>query len=102
MEQRVPSSPSRACSQARAELGADVDPEALTVMASAEADFAAIDASLARAQAGIAQRDEQRALVRAERERAAVDEPAVDVDVQAGLEVGASAKAEADDAELEI
>ena len=73
-------------------------------MASVEADFAAIDNNLARAQAGIAQRDEQRALVRAERERAAIDEPAVHADVQAGLEADAiAAKAEADqDADIEI
>jgi hypothetical protein len=45
---------------------------------------------------------EQRAQERAERERAAVDEPVVHADVQAGLEAAADAKAEADDAELEI
>jgi hypothetical protein len=73
-------------------------------MASVDADFAAIDDSLARARAGIAQRDEQRALERAGRQRAAVDEPVVHADVQAGLEATTTADhAEADsDADLEI
>ena len=73
-------------------MAAEVDPEALTVMASLEADFAAIDDNLARAQAGIAQRDEQRDLERAERERAAVDEPAVHAEAQAGPEAAADAQ----------
>jgi hypothetical protein len=90
--------------EAQAELEADIDPEALTVMAAAEAAFGVIDDNLARAQAGIAQRDEQRDLERAERERAAVDEPVVHTDVQAGVEAEAiAAKAEADsDPDLEI
>jgi hypothetical protein len=47
---------------------------------------------------------EQRPLELAERERAAVDEPVVHADVQAGLEADASAvKAEVDqDADIEI
>jgi hypothetical protein len=48
-------------------------------------------------------RDEQRALERAERERAAVDRPVVHTDVQAGSEAHVDGKAEADqDADLEI
>lgn len=72
-------------------------------MASVDADFAAIDDSLARARAAIAQRDEQRALQRAERERAAVNKPAAHAGIQAELDAAASAQAEADqDADLEI
>ena len=90
--------------RAQSDLEADIDPEALIVIASVEADFAAIDSHLARAQAGIVERDNQRALERTERERAAIDEPVVHADVQAGLEADATAlRAEADqDADLEI
>jgi hypothetical protein len=66
----------------------------MSIMASVEADFAAIDDNLARSQAGSAQRDEQRDLEHAG--------PVVPAEVQAGLEAAATAKAEADDAELEI
>jgi hypothetical protein len=90
--------------EAQAGLDADIDPDALAVMASVDADFAAIDENLARARAGIVQRDEQRALQHAERERAAVDEPAARPEMQAGLDAAAAAaRAEADyDADLEI
>ena len=72
-------------------------------MASVDADFAAIDDSLARARAAIAQRDEQRALERAERERAAVNEPAAHAGLQAGLEAAPAARASADqEPDLEI
>jgi hypothetical protein len=89
--------------EAQADLEADIDPEALTVMASVEADFTAIDANLARAHAGIVQRDQQRNLERAERERSAADEPVVHLAAQAELDADAAAKAEPDqDADLEI
>ena len=53
MEQRVPElAQAEAWPGARAELGADVNPVALTVTASVEDHFAAIDDNLARAQAG--------------------------------------------------
>jgi hypothetical protein len=109
MEQRVAElAPAEAEASAwpegQADLEADIDPEALTVMASVEADFASIDHNLTRVQAGIAQRDAQLALERTERERAAVDEPVAHAAAQAGQEADATAaKAEADqDADLEI
>jgi hypothetical protein len=76
---------------------------------SVEADLAAINDSafnenLARARAGTEQLAEKRAHDQAERERAAVDEPVMQPDVQARLEADATAdRAEADgDADLEI
>jgi len=72
-------------------------------MAYVEADFAAIDGNLARAQAGAEQLAEERAHNQAERGRAAVDEPVMHVDGRAELEAAAIEKAEADqDADLEI
>lgn len=93
--------------EARAEMAADVDPEALTVMAEADADMAAIDSrfddNLARAQAGAEQLAAQRARDQAERDRAAVDEPVMQGDVQAELEATAIEEAEAgQDTDLEI
>jgi len=92
--------------EAQAEMTADVDPEALTVMASADADMAAIsrsefDDNLARAQAGAEQLAAQRARDQAERDRAAIDEPVSHVEADAGLEAAAD-KAEVEDAGLEI
>jgi hypothetical protein len=90
--------------EAQAEMEADVDPEALTVMATVEADFAAIDDNLTRAQAGGEQLADERARNQAERDRAAVDEPVMTAGTQAELEAAAAIdKAEADqDADLEI
>jgi hypothetical protein len=56
--------------EARANLEADIDPEALAVMASVEADFAVIDDNLVRAQAGAERLAEKRAHDQAKRERA--------------------------------
>jgi hypothetical protein len=64
-------------------MTAEVDPAALTIMASIEAGFAAIDDNLARAQSGDAQLDGQRARERAERERAAINEPVIRAEPQA-------------------
>jgi hypothetical protein len=89
-------------------MAADVDPEALTVMASADADMAAIsrsefDDNLARAQAGAEQLAAQRARDQAERDRAAIDEPASHAETDASLEADAAAdRAEVKDADLEI
>jgi hypothetical protein len=94
--------------EAQAEMAADVDPEALTVMASADATMAAIsrsefDDNLARAQAGAEQLAARRAHDQAERDRAAIDEPVSHAEVDASLEATAAAdKAEADDVDLEI
>jgi hypothetical protein len=99
----------RAWPEARAEMAADVDPDALTVMASADADMAAIDRSefddnLARAQAGAERLAQQRARDQAERDRAAIDEPVSYAEADARLEATTAAeRAEADmDADLEI
>jgi len=88
------------CSEAQANLEADIDPEVLIVMASVDADFAGIDDSLGRGRAGI----KQRGLARAECERAAVYEPVIHADMQAELGATAAvAEAEPDhDADLEI
>ena len=88
--------PSRA---GRAELAADVDPEALTVMAEADADMAAIshsefDANLARDQAGAQQLAAQRERDQAERDRAAVDEPVARAEAEAQAQAQAQAQAE--------
>ena len=95
-------------------MAADIDPEALTVMAEADAELAAIsnsefDDNLARAQAGAEQLAAQRARDQAERDRAAVDEPVIraEAEAQADLEAAAVAAnpaghAETDDMELEI
>jgi hypothetical protein len=94
--------------EARAEMAADVDPEALTVMASAGADMAAIsrsefDGNLARAQAGAERLAAQRAHDQAERDRAAIDEPASHAETDASLEADVAAdRAEVKDADLEI
>jgi hypothetical protein len=93
--------------EAEASMGADIDPEALTVMATADADLAAADAvfddNLARAQAGAEQLAEQRARDQAERDRSAVDEPVMRADAQAEMEAAAQAETDADrDADLEI
>ena len=95
--------------KAQAEMAAEVDPDALTVMASVDADMAAVDSSefddnLARARTGAKQLAEKRARDQAERERAAVDEPVMQADVQARLEASATTDhPEADsDADLEI
>jgi hypothetical protein len=101
-----PSRPRHAEGEGRA--GADIDPGALAVMASVEADMSPtggseFEANLARAQAGIVQRDEQLARDRAERERAAIDEPVSYAEAQPELEAVATAdRAEADDIDLEI
>jgi hypothetical protein len=101
--------PSRqAWPEARAEMAADVDPGALTVMASADADMTAIscrefDDNLDRAQAGAEQLAAQRARDRAERDRAAIDEPVSYAEADASLEATATAaRAEVEDADLEI
>jgi hypothetical protein len=101
----------RAWPEARAEMAADVNPEVLTVMASADADMAAInhsefDDNLARAQAGAEQLAEQRAHAQAERDRAAIDESVSYAEAQADLQATATTdaadRAEADDVGLEI
>jgi hypothetical protein len=61
-------------------MTADIDPEALTVMAEAGADMEAaarseFDANLARAQAGAEQLAEQRARAQAERDQTVINEP---------------------------
>ena len=70
--------------EAQAEMAAEVDPEALTVMASIEADFAAIDDNLARAQACVAQQDAD-----AGPEATAAADPAssTEADMDADLEI---------------
>lgn len=91
--------------EARDELAADVDPEALTVMAAADADMTAaarseFDDNLARAQAGAEQLAEQRAHAQAERDQAAINEPAVqaEAEAQAALDAANPGRdAEADD-----
>jgi hypothetical protein len=97
--------------EAQVEMADDVDPEALTVMASIEADFAAIHdgaaamrADLDRAQAGAAALVEKRVRDWAEVERAGIDEPVMQADAQTQMEATAMAeRAEADyDAGLEI
>jgi hypothetical protein len=94
--------------EAQASIEADVDPDALTVMATVDADLAAADPTfddnLARAQAGAERLAEQRAHDQTERGRAAVNEPVIQTDTQAELEAAAViAKAEADqDADLEL
>jgi conjugative relaxase-like TrwC/TraI family protein len=96
--------------EARGEMTADIDPEALTVMAEADADLGAavrseFDDNLARAQAGAEQLAEQRAHAQAERHQAAIDEPArqAEAGAQAELEAANPAGyAEADDIGLEI
>ena len=90
--------------EAQADMGADVHPGALAVMATVDAELAAVDDStfdedLACARAGAERLAEKRARDQAERERAAIDEPVV----QAELEASAAADVQADtDAELEI
>jgi hypothetical protein len=96
----------RAWPEARAEMAADIDPEALTVMAEADADIATagrseFDDNLARAQAGAEQLAEQRARVQAERNQAAINEPASQAEAEAQAELDA-ANPEADDISLEI
>jgi hypothetical protein len=95
--------------EAQAEMGAEVDPEALTVMASIEADLTAIDDNLDRAQAGADELTARRGREQAERDRAAIDEPVIraETEAQAELEAAAAAAnpndhAETDDIELEI
>jgi len=85
-------------------LEAGIGPEALTVMASVEAGFAAIDGNLARAQAGAERLTEKRVHDQAGRGRAAIDEPVIYASAQAKLEAAATAeKAETGpDAGLEI
>ena len=61
----------------RPETRADVDPEALAVVASVEADFAAIEGNLARAQMRAEQLAEKRGRDQAERKRAAAYEPVI-------------------------
>jgi hypothetical protein len=80
----------------QAEIIADIDPEALIVMASANADMAVIsrseiDDNLARAQAGAEQLAAQRAHNQAERDRAAIDEPVNQAETQPELEAAADA-----------
>jgi conjugative relaxase-like TrwC/TraI family protein len=92
--------------EARAELAADVDPEALTIMAAADADMTAVshsefNADLARAQAGAEQLAEQRSHAEAQRAQAAINEPVGQAEAQAQLE-GAAANPEAGDMDLEI
>lgn len=85
--------------EARAEMAADIDPEALTVMAEADADMAGIRANREAAAAAAEQHAEQRARAWAEVEQAGIDEPAGHA--QAQLE-GAAAHPEAGDMDLEI
>ena len=88
-------------------MEANVDPDALTVMAMVDAALAAIgdstfDANLAHAQAGRAASREARARP-GRAGPAAVDEPVMQADVQAKLEVAVAVeKAEVEDADLEI
>lgn len=98
--------------EARTGMAADVDPEALTVMAAADADINAIsrgefDDNLARAQAGAEQLAAQRARDQAGRDRAAIDEPVIraEAEAQAELETAAANPSDHDgvgDIELEI
>ncbi len=72
--------------EAQASMEADIDPDALTVMAKADADLAAIDDStfdenLARAQADTKMLAEKRAPDHAKRDRAAVDEPVMQAEL---------------------
>jgi hypothetical protein len=82
-------------------MGAEVDPEALTVMASIEADLTAIDCNQDRAQAGAEELAAQRERDQAERDRAVIDEPVIRAEAEAQAELEAE-HAETDDKELEI
>jgi conjugative relaxase-like TrwC/TraI family protein len=89
--------------EARAEITADIDPEALTVMAEADADMTAIRANREAAEAGAAQLAEQRAHAWAEVEQAGIDEPVgqAEAGAQAELEAAHPAGyAEVDDLEI--
>ena len=66
-------------------------------------DDSTFDENLARAQVGAELMAEKRAHDQAERDRAAVDEPVMQMDTQADIEAAALSKAEADqDADIEI
>jgi hypothetical protein len=94
--------------EAHSSVEADVDPDALTVMARVDAELAAndttFDDNLARAKAGAERLAEQRARGQAERDRAAVDEPVTQATTQVELDAAAVVdKAEASqDADLDI
>jgi hypothetical protein len=89
--------------EAHAEIAADVDPEALTVMAEADADMTAIRANREAAEAGAQQLAEQRAHAQAERDQAVINEPAGQAQAQAEAQAElATATPQADDVEMEI
>lgn len=85
--------------EARAEITAIVDPEALTVMAKAAADLAAASRSLALAHDSAEQLVEQQAHAQAERRQAAINEPTAQAEAQAELD---AVNLEADDIGIEI
>ncbi|HET6190479.1 MAG TPA: MobF family relaxase [Trebonia sp.] len=92
-----------AWAEARAEIAADVDPEALTVMAEADADMTVIRANREAAESGAAQLTEQRAHAWAEVEQAGIDEPVGQAGAEAQAELGAAHQtgyAEVDDLEI--
>jgi conjugative relaxase-like TrwC/TraI family protein len=99
-----PEAETETLAEARAEMAADIDPEALTVMAEADTDMIVIRANREAAEAAAEQLAEQRAHAQAERDQAVINEPAhqVEAGAQAELESATAANPEADDIGLEI